>query len=327
MPILKKYFSYILAIIFSLSFWVPPAFAQIEIDDTFTAKTNCPAVRSIRKGTNPGNIKTVRGTTYPVIGQNKTDASYYLIEISGEERWVGKQCGQLSAAPGVDEPIGNNGSGKEYVLALSWQPSFCETHEGKSECRSQTDGRFDGKNLTLHGLFPQPIGNFYCGVSSQDKQLDKDKKWTQLPPVQLTAATTQELTEKMPGFASQLERHEWVKHGTCYGTTPDEYFQDSMLLQDQINNSDVQKLFATNIGQKISSEQIRASFDRSFGAGSGKKIAVECDRSSPRLVTEIQINLVGEIKPDTKISTLMASAKDMRKDSCPTGVVDRVGFN
>jgi ribonuclease T2 len=327
MPMLKKYFAYILAIVFSLSFWVPPAFAQIKIDDSFKAKTNCPAVKSIRKGNNPGNIETVRGETYPVIGQNKTEASFYLIEINGEERWVGQQCGQLlSAAPGVDEPIGNNGSGKkEYVLALSWQPSFCETHEGKSECKNQTDSRFDGSNLTLHGLWPN--SKSYCGVSSQDKQNDNAKNWAELPPIQLTAATTQELTEKMPGFASQLERHEWVKHGTCYGTTADEYFQDAMLLQDQINSSDVKKLFATNIGKKITSEEVRASFDRSFGAGTGKKIAIECDRGNPRLVTEIQINLVGEIKPDTKISTLMASAKDMRKDSCPTGVVDRVGFN
>jgi ribonuclease T2 len=100
-----------------------------------------------------------------------------------------------------------------------------------------------------------------------------------------------------------------------------------MLLQDQINSSDVQKLFATNIGNKITNEQIRASFDRSFGAGSGNKIALECGQGSPRLVTEVQINLVGEIKPDTKISTLMASAKDMKKNSCPSGVVDRVGFN
>jgi ribonuclease T2 len=329
MPMLKKYFAYILAIVFSLSFWVPPAFAQIKIDDSFKAKTNCPAVKSIRKGNNPGNIETVRGETYPVIGQNKTDASFYLIEINGEERWVGQQCGQLlSAAPGVDEPIGNNGSGKkEYVLALSWQPSFCETHQQKKECKSETASRFDGSNLTLHGLFPEPNGNFYCGVSSENKQLDKGKRWSELPPVQLSAATTKLLAEKMPGFASNLERHEWIKHGTCYGATPDEFFQDAMLLQDQINSSDVKKLFATNIGNKITNEEVRASFDRSFGAGSGNKIALECDQGSPRLVTEIQINLVGEIKPDTKISTLMASAKDMRKNSCPSGVVDSVGFN
>jgi ribonuclease T2 len=326
MPMLKKYFAYILAIVFGLSLWVPPAFAQIKITDSFKAKTNCPALESIRKGNNPGNIQVVRGNTYPVVGKNKTDASYYLLEIDGAQRWVGQQCGQLlSAVPGVGEPGANNGGGKkDYVLALSWQPSFCETHEGKSECKTQTDSRFDGKNLTLHGLWPQPA---YCGVSSQDKTLDKEKNWAKLPPLQLTAATTQELTKKMPGFASQLERHEWVKHGTCYGTTPDEYFQDAMLLQDQINNSDVQKLFASNIGNVITETDIRASFDRSFGVGTGKKISIECDKSQPRLITELQINLVGEIKPDTKIATLLTSAKDNGGDSCPRGKVDRAGFN
>ncbi len=28
----------------------------------------------------------------------------------------------------------------DFVLALSWQPAFCETHESKPECRSQTSG-------------------------------------------------------------------------------------------------------------------------------------------------------------------------------------------
>jgi ribonuclease T2 len=328
MPMLKKYFAYILAIVFGLSLWVPPAFAQIKITDSFKAKTNCPALESIRKGNNPGNIQVVRGNTYPVVGKNKTDASYYLLEIDGAQRWVGQQCGQLlSAVPGVSEPGANNGASKrDYVLALSWQPSFCETHQGKKECKTQTSSRFDATNLTLHGLFPEPNGNFYCGVSSENKQLDKDKRWSELPPVQLSAATTKALTEKMPGFASNLERHEWYKHGTCYGATPDEFFQDAILLQDQINNSDVQKLFAANVGKKITGEQIRASFDRSFGAGTGKKIAVECGKETPRLITELQINLVGEIKPDTSIKTLLASAKDKGGNSCPGGEVDRVGF-
>jgi ribonuclease T2 len=323
MPILRKYCAYILAIMFGLSLWMPPAFAQIKIDDTFTAKTSCPALESIRNGTNPGNIKVVPGKSYPVVGKNKTDASYYLLDINGAKRWVGQQCGQLlSAAGGTGESSGS--SGKEYVLALSWQPSFCETHQGKDECKTQTESRFDATKFTLHGLFPKPA---YCGVSSENKKIDQAKNWSKLPPVELSAATTKILAEKMPGFASNLERHEWYKHGTCYGTTPDEYFQDAMLLQDQINSSDVQKLFASNIGSVITGEKIRASFDRSFGAGAGKKIGVECGDSSPRLITELQINLVGEIKPDSSIKTLIASAKNRGGDSCPSGEIDRVGFN
>jgi ribonuclease T2 len=326
MPILRKYCSYILAIMFGLSLWVPPAFAQIKIDDTFTAKTSCPALESIRRGTNPGNIKVVPDQTYPVVGKNKADASYYLLDINGEQRWVGQQCGQLLSAVGASGGSGGNNvpSGKEYVLALSWQPSFCETHQEKDECKTQTASRFDANKFTLHGLFPKPS---YCGVSRENKELDKPKTWNQLPPVELSAAVTTILAEKMPGFASQLERHEWYKHGTCYGTTPDEYFQDAMLLQDQVNSSDVQKLFASNIGNVITSQQIRASFDRSFGAGTGNKISIECGDGSPRSITELQINLVGEIKPDSSIKTLIAAAKNKGGDSCPKGEVDRVGFN
>jgi len=56
---------------------------------------------------------------------------------------------QLSASPA------------EYVLAVSWQPAFCETRPRLPECRSQTADRFDATNFTLHGLWPRPRSRAY----------------------------------------------------------------------------------------------------------------------------------------------------------------------
>lgn len=219
-------------------------------------------------------------------------------------------------------------SQKEYVLALSWQPSFCETKPAKTECQTQTSDRFDATNLTLHGLWPS--GKQYCRVSRKLIKIDAANKWDQLPPIDLAPATTTALAQKMPGFSSNLQLHEWYKHGSCYGTSPDQYFQDSMLLQDQINNSKVRELFADNIDRVITNTEIRTSFDNSFGAGSGQKVTVECkadiDEDRAMMITELQIDLVGDINTNNSITSLIAAGKN-KSPGCPKGEVDRAGFN
>jgi ribonuclease T2 len=335
MQILKKYLLGILISCLSLNLWVVPASAQIAIEDSFTATSNCPAVQSIRKGTNIGNIKLTPNQTYPVVGKNQDNPSHYLLKISGAEpaqRWVSKQCGRLLSAVPTDNPtpVGNNpGQGKKYVLALSWQPAFCETHPDKTECKTQTEDRFDATNLTLHGLWP--ASGSYCGVSGNIKKLDGDKQWDNLPPITLSPQIAQALAAKMPGFSSNLQLHEWYKHGTCYGTNPDRYFQDAMLLQDRINSSKVRELFVNNIDKVITLGDIRSSFDSSFGTNAGTKVAVECTRDlnedRATMMTELQINLTGEITNNPSLANLIAAGKNAKKDNCPKGEVDRAGVD
>ena len=59
-------------------------------------------------------------------------------------------------------PLLGEGVTATYVLAISWEPAFCEDHEGKSECQRETEQTFDATHFSLHGLWPQPKGNFYC---------------------------------------------------------------------------------------------------------------------------------------------------------------------
>jgi ribonuclease T2 len=338
MATLKKILLLVFTFAIGWSFWLAPVYALIQVDDSLRATGRCEAVQSIRTGANPGNIKLAPNQTYAVVGKNQVNESHYLVQVKGAnppERWVKKQCGQLlSTMPGGNQPpAGNNNSSsskKDYLLALSWQPAFCETKPNKTECQTQTADRFDATHLALHGLWPQPRTNIYCGVSQDLIELDKKNQWNDLPPINLSAATSQALAEKMPGFSSNLQLHEWYKHGTCYGTAPEQYFRDSIELQDQVNDSDVQKLFANSIGTELSATTIRASFDKSFGAGTGQKVAIECkrdiDQGRVNLVTELQINLAGTIKPDVSIANLLTSGKTV-SPGCTRGEIDRAGLN
>jgi ribonuclease T2 len=323
MSTLKKCFLLAISLCFCLTLWSRPAYALITLNDQFVAGEACEAVQSIRSGTNPGNIRLIPQETYAVLGKNRDNASHYLLRIEDaepSERWVSVQCGQLL---GSSAPVN-----QAYLLALSWQPSFCETKPSKSECKSQTAERFDATNLVLHGLWPQ--NTEYCNVSNNIKRLDKDKRWSDLPLIDLSEATRNELAVKMPGFASDLHLHEWYKHGTCYSDSPEEYFQESIALLDQVNKSSVRDLFVRNIGNSISSNEIRNQFDKAFNDGAGSKVQVQCqndiDEARNNMVVELQVNLKGNIQPNTLIGSLLEAGKTVPA-GCPLGEIDPAGFD
>ncbi|MEM7634865.1 MAG: ribonuclease [Pseudomonadota bacterium] len=215
----------------------------------------------------------------------------------------------------------------QYVLAVSWQPAFCEGRSRLPECRSQNPKRFDASHFTLHGLWPQPRSKAYCGVSEADIRKDKKRRWHDLTWDRLDQATWRRLQQVMPGTRSGLHKHEWVKHGTCYdGVDADEYFTDSLHLMDQLNGSEVQNLFASRIGDELSGDQIRAAFDKSFGPGAGDRVRIACKNDQGRrLIVELTIGLSGTVSPASNMADLIAAAPPTQA-GCPSGVVDPVGL-
>ncbi|TIV54020.1 MAG: ribonuclease, partial [Mesorhizobium sp.] len=269
--------------------------ADVKMSGTFVADSACPATQAIKSGKNPGNVSTEAGQSYQLLAGNKDEPTHYLIQVPGadpERRWVKISCGHITggSAATAPAPAGQTkpsqpASGKpEYVFALSWQPAFCETKGSKPECKAQNPSEFDASHFTLHGLWPQPNGNFYCQVPAGDKANDNPAHWADLPPVDLDANTRAELDQVMPGTASKLERHEWIKHGTCYGKSQQEYFADALNLMRAVNASPVRDLFNKNIGKQLTSDQIRGAFNQAFGAGAGDRVRVSClvDPSSGR---------------------------------------------
>ncbi|MBK8086266.1 MAG: ribonuclease [Devosia sp.] len=208
------------------------------------------------------------------------------------------------------------------ILAASWQPAFCETAPGKPECRTLGAERHDASHFALHGLWPR---DDYCDVAATHRAADEAGRWSALPPVELTAALRTALDQAMPGTRSQLERHEWIKHGTCFGTDAETYYAASVALLDTLNRSAVRDLFAARIGREISAEQVRDAFDDAFGAGAGDSVKLACaEDGARRIVTEITLGLYGEVDATPDLRSLLRAANPT-SPGCRRGIVDPVG--
>ena len=220
--------------------------------------------------------------------------------------------------------------GDSYVLALSWQPAFCETSPRRGECRSQTVSRPDARQFSLHGLWPQPGTRVWCTDDAQSVAADKAGRWRDIDIDRLDDPLWRRLQVAMPGTRSQLHRHEWIKHGTCMkGATAESYFETSLDLLDAVNASSAARLFAANIGRRLSAGQVRAAFDADFGEGAGERVKLSCAYDgNRRIISELTIGLKGPLDRDTfsreELAALIMASPPV-DEGCPAGVVDGVG--
>lgn len=214
----------------------------------------------------------------------------------------------------------------ELVLAISWQPAFCETRPDRPECESQTADRFDAGNFALHGLWPQPRSRDYCGVDAATVRLDEEGDWDLLPEPDISDALRDELAVMMPGSQSALDRHEWITHGTCYDGDAEAYFGDSLDLLDAVNESAVTELFAKSIGKRLTQGQVRKAFDDAFGAGAGDRVRLSCvNDGNRRLIDELTIGLTGRPEGPDSFDNLILAARPT-DGGCDGGMVDAVGL-
>lgn len=103
-----------------------------------------------------------------------------------------------------------------YVLSLSWSPNWCAL-EGDSRGSPQCD---DDKDFgwVLHGLWPQYENGYPA-----------DCRHTFRNP---SRADTSAMADIMG--TSGLAWHQWNKHGSCSGLSPDDYFALARLAYEQI---------------------------------------------------------------------------------------------
>ncbi len=212
---------------------------------------------------------------------------------------------------------------QKNLLALSWHNAFCERNRVKKECKRSmfSFGRpnYHEKHFVLHGLWPQPKNKLYCGVDSHTVTMDKHKQWNRLPDLGLSDEVKKRLQKVMPGFSSNLHKHEWIKHGTCYGTDTNKYYEDAIRMVEQVNDSKVGDFFKKHIGKRVTLQQVRAIFDRSFGLGTGKRVELKCHKG---LITELWLHL-GSGSDDLGI--LLKQGKQTRSH-CQSGFIDKAGF-
>lgn len=220
-----------------------------------------------------------------------------------------------------------------YVLALSWQPAFCETRPDKEECFTQTEGRFDATNFVLHGLWPDDgdrdfNDTVYCAVSQGLIQQDKDGDWCDMPDMGLSDAVETDLFVLMPGATSCLHDHEWIKHGTCSELTPEAYYALSNHLTALFSQSDFNAYVAERIGAEVQRNDLLDRFEAEFGPGSDQYLSLQCDDvAGTSMLTELYITLRQDIDAEHSFGELFPDRDIRPQGSCPRVFwIDEVGL-
>jgi ribonuclease T2 len=288
----------------------------------------CEAYNNMKHTRNTHHVVLSTDRDYTVVKKHK---GQYLLLIKGEtpaQRWVDDACFSTTShqASSTRKPkrthtkathppatLARTKGQTQTILVLSWHNAFCETHPRKQECR--TDASSDAGHLVLHGLWPQPRSNAYCNVPPKVIAKDKHHQWRTLPNIDTEPETLELMDVYMPGYVSYLHKHEWIKHGTCYGTSPDRYYHDALTLAQEVDRSRVGQLLKRHIGTSVTLGQIRQAFDRDFGAHAGQRVEMKCDRG---LLTELWINLGDR---GEHLRTLIQKGKK-RKSRCRKAKID-----
>jgi ribonuclease T2 len=128
-------------------------------------------------------------------------------------------CGVIGSAllsmsgPSVaqDRRQGEPGQFDYYVLVLSWSPSFCADSAERDPARSARNPQCGPRpfSFVVHGLWPQYERGF--------------PEFCQVPAPRLSRNIVSAMLDLMP--APNLIFHEWDRHGTCSGMSPNAYFE------------------------------------------------------------------------------------------------------
>jgi ribonuclease T2 len=280
--------------------------------------------------TNTHHVQLDTSTNYTVLKSHK---GQFLVKIPGESpatRWVDNSCFSDKKNQKIKKVIKKHYSikkkkhsavkpsaNRQDLLILSWQNTFCETHRNTRECKILT--RQNKSLLGLHGLWPQPRSKSYCNVPRKQVAKDKHHQWRALPKPKLSSQTATKLMEIMPGYSSALHHHEWIKHGTCYGTDADQYYSDAARWTAKISDGSIGKILQSNIGKRITLKQLRISLDKDFGKGAGDRLDLRCDHGK---ISELWIHLGGDA-PDLE-TRIKASSRT--RSRCQGGIVDAPGY-
>lgn len=93
-----------------------------------------------------------------------------------------------------------------YVLSLSWSPTYCAVEATAADGLQCGPGRSHG--FIVHGLWPQRERGY--------------PEFCRAEPRRAPAREVRAMLDLMP--SEGLVRHQWEKHGTCSGLTPEGYF-------------------------------------------------------------------------------------------------------
>ena len=143
-----------------------------------------------------------------------------------------------------------------FLLSLSWSPSYCAadgTQKDTRQCRAARPYAF-----IVHGLWPQ------AARSAPD--------FCQTPAPYVPDETIDAMGDIMP--SKGLILHQWRKHGTCTGLSPERYFALVRRAYEKVAIPDA--FAAPRTAQRMTAQEVEAAFRTANPALGGDMIAVDC---------------------------------------------------
>jgi ribonuclease T2 len=152
-----------------------------------------------------------------------------------------------------------------FVLALSWSPDYCAS-DGINDSQQCSIGKKLG--FVLHGLWPQNNQGYPSSCSSQ-----------KLPP---------SVKAQFPGLypSDSLFTHEWEKHGTCSGLSPEQYLSLSRQIKESIAVPALYRSPQTPF--RTTTQQLKSDFIDANPGYRENTLAVNCSGSG-RFLKELYI--------------------------------------
>lgn len=188
-------------------------------------------------------------------------------------------------------PGGQPGDFDYYTLVLSWSPTHCATAKRRDngpQCSGEKPYAF-----VLHGLWPQFYRSYpeFCRTQKRE--------W-------LSNELIAEMMDIMPGKG--LIIHQYRKHGSCSGMSPEQYFGTSRALYDSIRIPERYK--RPNAPVNTSPEDVEKAFLDANPQLSADMLAVSCKDD---LVQEVRI-CFGRDRKLTKCGANEDQARICRRD-------------
>jgi len=185
--------------------------------------------------------------------------------------------------------IGSESASSTWFV-VTWGPGLCKVEPTNLGCTSGNVGEM-GQTMVLHGLWPQPSTNQYCGVPKEVADRVRNVHGSDMPSVQLSQGVQTELQSRLSD-AAVMAPHEWYAHGTCSGVTPDEYFGNAAALTDQARKI-LDPMFKEAAGASMTISRVRDRFDAEFGAGAGERVGLSCRNVTGEgsVIYEVQMSL------------------------------------
>lgn len=174
-----------------------------------------------------------------------------------------------SPGSSADDP----GSSTSSLLVVTWGPSLCKVAASSPGCANGHVNKM-GRTLILHGLWPQPASEQFCGVPERVAGRPGGSPGADLPTVPLPEDIQTQLQSIMSDAAA-MASHEWYRHGTCSGVTPAVYFGNAISLTEQVRKT-LDPVFGAAVGGHLSVSAVRARVDAEFGKGTGTRVGLKC---------------------------------------------------